>query len=151
MISSTIMAQMINEISLQRDKGCVDAELWYKNVFTSPHELRLGWSMGRLKCVLKKHHQGKICEKNLQLYRTSQIYNKYPGMCCLHSIIFWSQGWINLNISLHKVGPIQVQVTRTDNNMVVLWANGTQKSSRNSIIRAAVYDAARKRTVLPIQ
>ena len=35
--------------------------------------------------------------------------------------------------------------------MVVLQAKGTQQSPRNIILRAAVYDAARKRTVVPIQ
>ena len=35
--------------------------------------------------------------------------------------------------------------------MVVLQEKGTQQSLRNVILRAAAYDAARKRTVIPIQ
>ena len=46
------------------------------------------------------------------------------------------------NILRHKVVPIELQVTRTDDNIFVLQSKDTQKSSRNIILRAA-YDAVR--------
>ena len=55
------------------------------------------------------------------------------------------------NISRHAVVPIELQVTRTDDPMVFLHEKGMEKSSRNIILQAAVYDAVRKRTVIPIQ
>ena len=48
------------------------------------------------------------------------------------------------NISLQKVAPIKLQVTRTDDPMVFFQAKGTQKSLSNIIIWAAEYDAVRK-------
>ena len=53
------------------------------------------------------------------------------------------------NISRHTVSPIKLQVTSTDDTMVVLREKGMQRSSRNIFLRAAAYDAARKRTVNP--
>ena len=55
------------------------------------------------------------------------------------------------NISLQTVAPIELQVTRTDYPMVILWEKGMQKLSRNIILRSAVYDDVRKITVIPIQ
>ena len=83
------------EVSLQRGKECVDAEAWDEKFFTSPHELCIGWSMECLQCVSWKHRQGKLCKNKSTPPQTSQLNNKYPGMCCLHPSIFWRQGWIN--------------------------------------------------------
>ena len=55
------------------------------------------------------------------------------------------------NISCHTVGTIEVQVTRTDNPVVVLWAKVMQQPPRIIILWAAAYDAASKRTFLPIK
>ena len=55
------------------------------------------------------------------------------------------------NISLQTVAPIELQVTRTDYPMVILWEKGMKKLSRNIILRSAVYDDVRKITVIPIQ
>ena len=54
-------------------------------------------------------------------------------------------------MSRQKFSPIELQVTRTDDNMVVLQAKGIQQSPRNIILQDAVYDAAIKITVIPIQ
>ena len=51
-----------------------------------------------------KHGETSICQLvtssgtaliNKKNPQTSQLNNKYPGMCCLHPSIFWSQDWIN--------------------------------------------------------
>ena len=55
------------------------------------------------------------------------------------------------NKSHQKVAPIELHVTMTDDPMVVLRAKSTQQYSSNIILWAAVYDAVRKRTVIPIQ
>ena len=47
--------------------------------------------------------------------------------------------------------PIELQVARIDDHMVVLQVKGMQQSSRNIILQAAVYDAAIKITSIPIQ
>ena len=58
---------------------------------------------------------------------------------------------INL-IAEDTVAPIQLEVTRTNDPMVIIQAKGsTQKPSRNILLRAAAYDTVRKRTVLPLQ
>ena len=54
-------------------------------------------------------------------------------------------------MSRHKVAPIGVQESSTNDPMVVLQAKGIQKSSRNIFIRAAAYDAVWKQTIIPIQ
>ena len=54
-------------------------------------------------------------------------------------------------ISLQTVAPIELQVTRTDDPMVVLQEKGVQQSSRNIILWAAVYDAVREITAIHIQ
>ena len=66
-----------------------------REIFTSPHELRLGGSMGFLQGVHQQHNQGYLCENKATPPHPSWLYNKYSGMCCLHPSIFWSQGWIN--------------------------------------------------------
>ena len=55
------------------------------------------------------------------------------------------------NISHQTVVPIELQVTRTEDPMVVLREKDKQKSSRNIILRATAYDAVRKLIVVPIQ
>ena len=55
------------------------------------------------------------------------------------------------NISRHTVAPIKLQVTRTDDSMVVLRSKVMQHSLRNIIIQDAAYDTVRKITVIPIQ
>ena len=55
-------------------------------------------------------------------------------------------------IAEDTVAPIQLQVKRTNDPMVIIRAKGrTQKPSRNIIIRTAAYDTVRKRTFLPLQ
>ena len=54
-------------------------------------------------------------------------------------------------ISRHTVANIEVQVTRTDDTMVVLRAKSGQKSSMNIVIRAASYESVREKYVIPIQ
>ena len=55
-------------------------------------------------------------------------------------------------ISEDTLAPIQLQVTRTNDPMVIIRAKGsTQQPSRNILLRAAVYDTVWKRTVLPLQ
>ena len=54
-------------------------------------------------------------------------------------------------ISCCTFAPIEVQVTSTDDPMVVLYSKGRQKLSRNIVLQAAAYDAVRKGTVIPIQ
>ena len=50
------------------------------------------------------------------------------------------------------VALIQLEVTRTNDPMVIIRAKGsTQQTLRNILLRAAAYDTVRKRTVLPIQ
>ena len=55
------------------------------------------------------------------------------------------------NVSFHAAEPTDVQLTRTDDTIVVLRAKCTQQSSRNNILQAAAYSAMRKQTVLNIQ
>ena len=58
---------------------------------------------------------------------------------------------INL-IAEGTVAPIQLQVTSTNDPMVIIRAKGsTQQPSRNILLRVAAYDTVRKRTVLPLQ
>ena len=55
-------------------------------------------------------------------------------------------------IAEDTVAPIQLQVTRTNEPMVIIRAKGSnQQPPRNILLRAAVYDIVRKRTVLPLQ
>ena len=55
-------------------------------------------------------------------------------------------------ISEDTVAPIQLQVTRTNDPMVIIRAKGsTQQPSRNGLLPAAAYDTVRKRIVLPLQ
>ena len=55
-------------------------------------------------------------------------------------------------IAEDTVSPIQLEVTRTNDPMVIIRAKGgTQQPSRNILLRAAAYDTVRKRTVLPLQ
>ena len=54
-------------------------------------------------------------------------------------------------ISHHTVANIEVQVTRTDDTMVVLRAKSGQKSSMNIVIRAASYESVREKYAIPIQ
>ena len=55
-------------------------------------------------------------------------------------------------ISEDTLAPIKLQVTRTNDPMVIIRAKGsTQQPSRNILIRAAAYDIVRKQTVLPLQ
>ena len=56
------------------------------------------------------------------------------------------------HISEDTLAPIQLQVTRTNEPMVIIRANGsTQKPSINILLRAAAYDTVQKQTVLPLQ
>ena len=50
------------------------------------------------------------------------------------------------------LAPIQLQVTRTNDPMVIIRMKGsTQQPSRNILLRVAAYDTVRKRTVLLLQ
>ena len=53
-------------------------------------------------------------------------------------------------ISHHTVANIEVQVTRTDDTMVLLQSKGTQQPSSNIILCYAAYNDVRKRKFLPI-
>ena len=66
------------------------------------------------------------------------------------SVQTYSKG-VNL-IAEVTVAPIQLEMTRTNDPMVIIRAKGsTQKPSRNILLRAAAYDTVHKRTVLPLQ
>ena len=54
-------------------------------------------------------------------------------------------------ISRCTFAPIEVQVTKIDDPMVVLRAKYGQQLSRNIVLLAAVYEAARKQTIIPIK
>ena len=55
-------------------------------------------------------------------------------------------------IAEDTVAPIQLEVTRTNDPMVIIRAKGsTQQPSRNILLWVAAYDTVRKRTVLPLQ
>ena len=50
------------------------------------------------------------------------------------------------------VAPIQLEVTRNNDPMVIIrLKGGNQQPSRNILLRAAAYDTVQKRTVLPLQ
>ena len=52
-------------------------------------------------------------------------------------------------IAEETLAPINLQVISTNNPMVIIQAKGsTQRPSGNILLRAAVYDTVRKRTVL---
>ena len=69
---------------------------------------------------------------------------------CVASVQTSSKG-IN-QISEDTLSPIQLQVTRTNDPMVIIRAKGsTQQPSRNIILWAAAYDILSKWTVLPLQ
>ena len=56
------------------------------------------------------------------------------------------------HISGDTLAPIKLQVTSTNDPMVIIREkDSTQQPSRNILLRAAVYDTVRKRTVLPLQ
>ena len=58
---------------------------------------------------------------------------------------------VNL-IAEGTVAPIQLEVTSTNDPMVIIRAKGsTQQPSRNIFLRAASYDTVHKRTDLPLQ
>ena len=58
---------------------------------------------------------------------------------------------VNL-IAEGTVAPIQLEVTRTNDPMVIIRVKGSnQQPSRNILLRAAAYDTVRKQTVLPLQ
>ena len=73
----------------------MDAEVWDEN-----------FHLTTLTLSLLKHETTSICQLEIssgaaflrQCYpppQTSQLNKKYTGICCLHTSIFWSQGWIN--------------------------------------------------------
>ena len=126
------------------------------------------WSMGRKGFHLTtwtlswwKHGMNSRClsETSSDTYlwkqtyspQPSWLYNKYTCMWCLYLRIFRSQGWKINNISRHIVGPIEVQVTKTDDTMVGIREKGAQQSPRNIILWAGVYNYVRRQIVPPIQ
>ena len=55
-------------------------------------------------------------------------------------------------IAEYTVVHIQLQVTRTNDPMVIIRAKGrTQQPSGNILLQAAAYDIVRNQTVLPLQ
>ena len=55
-------------------------------------------------------------------------------------------------IAEDTVAPIQLEVTRTNDAMVIIRAKGSnQKPSRNILLQVAAYDTVHKHNVLPIQ
>ena len=55
-------------------------------------------------------------------------------------------------IAEYILAPIKLQVTRTNNPMVIIRPKGsTKQPPRNIILWAAAYDTVRKRTILPLQ
>ena len=55
-------------------------------------------------------------------------------------------------IAEDTVAPIQLEVTITNDHMVIIRAKGsTQQPLRKNLLRAAAYDTVRKRNVLPLQ
>ena len=69
---------------------------------------------------------------------------------CLASVQTSSKG-IN-QIVEDTLAPIKLQVTRTNEPMVIIRAKGsTQKPSRNILLRAEAYYTVQKRNVLPLQ
>ena len=55
-------------------------------------------------------------------------------------------------IAEDTVAPIQLEVTSTNDPMVIIRAKGsTQQPSKNILLRAAAYDTLQKKTVLPLQ
>ena len=65
---------------------------------------------------------------------------------CVASVQTYSK-FIN-QISEDTLAPINLQVSRTNDPMVIIRAKGsTQQPSRKIILRAAAYDTVRKRTV----
>ena len=101
--------------------------------------------MVRLQGVRQKYHQKQICEnKSTPLIPPEFTTNT---KACPTSIQLSSGAkaeQIN-NTSRHTVGTIEVQVTRTDDTMVVLRAKETKKSAVKNILRSAVYDTAWER------
>ena len=76
--------------------------------FTSPHELRLGWSMGFLQDVSCQHRQGQLCKKNLPPPPLRPPNLTTNTQACSASIQVYSgakAGEIN-NISRHRSTPI---------------------------------------------
>ena len=69
---------------------------------------------------------------------------------CVASVQTSSKG-IN-HIAEYTLAPIKLQVTSTNDPMLIIRAKvSTQQPSRNIILRVAGYDTVRKRTVLPLQ
>ena len=95
---------------------------------------------------------GKTLQKKAPPSPSVLLNHKNTQACAASIHVFYGSKAEEINnISCHTVVPIKLQVTRTDGLMVVLWAKGAQKSSRNIILRASAYDAVRKIKVTPVQ
>ena len=121
----------------------MDAEVWYHEVSTSPHELWEAFTVSAGKIIrdsFTKTHLTPLCPPNM-------ITNT---QACVATVQTYSNG-IN-KIAEDTLAPIQFQVTRTNNTMVIIQAKvSIQKPLRNIILREAAYDTLRKRTVPPLQ
>ena len=119
--------------------------------FTSRHELCLDGIMGYLQGISWKHHQINICEnKYTPLIPPDLTINT---QACAASIqVFSGSKAEEINeISHHTVATIEIQLTRTDDPMVVLQAKGSQKSSRKISLWATEYGNVSRISVIPIQ
>ena len=110
---------------------------------TSPHELWEDFTVSAgniIRDSFAKNHLLALCPPNM-------ITNT---QACVASVQT-SSNVIN-KIAEDTLAPIQLQVTSTNNTMVIIQAKvSIQKPLRNIILRAEAYDTVQKRTAPPLQ
>ena len=129
----------------------MDAELWEgKN---PPHHMNsiLVEAWDALKMSAGNTIRDSFAKTMLLPLRPPKLTKNTQACAASIQVSYWAKAEEINNISLQTVSPIKLQVTSTDDPMVVLRVKGTQQSSRNMILRAAAYDAAIKLTVTPIE
>ena len=100
--------------------------------------------MVRLQDVSCQHNQGQLYENKATPPSPPNITTNIQTCAASIQVYYVANaGEIN-NILCETVAPIQLQVIRTDDPMVVLQSKGTQQSSRNMFLGAAAYDAVKK-------
>ena len=124
------------------------AELWYHEVPTSPHEL----------CPVEALYAFKVSSGNIIVDSFSKTHllplsppNMITNTQAMVASVQTSSKGIN-QIGEDTVAPIQLQVTSTNDPVVIIQENvSTQQPSRNILLRAAAYDTVQKRNIVPLQ
>ena len=83
--------------------------------------------MGHLQDVSWQHHQGQLCKKKLPPLSPPNLTTNTQACAASIQVYYEAKAEDINSISCQTVAPIELQVTRTDDPMVVLRANGKKQ------------------------